>query len=233
MSTIINLCYYFNTFTHNPILMKLKKALIVGTLILSVFGLSTVVSAVNGMMFPDVEQDSWYEDAAIWAADAGLVEGIDGNFVPSGEVTRAQLVVIMHRFDQYLMDKYGLVAMDDLDDADDADDTSDDTEVTYQDISPAAAKAMIDTNEDLIVIDVSPNYADGHLPGAVNYYVGDGSLDDAIPSLDAEAVYLVYCHNEDASRLGAQKMVDAGFTTVYRLEGDYGAWVDAGYEVEM
>ena len=102
----------------------------------------------------------------------------------------------------------------------------------YTDISPAEAKQMIDENPDLIVIDVSPSYAAGHLPGAVNYYLGDGSLDAAIPMLDKNATYLVYCHVESVSRQGAQKLVDAGFMNVYRLEGEYGAWVDAGYPIE-
>lgn len=103
---------------------------------------------------------------------------------------------------------------------------------SYTDISPAEAKQMIDENQDLIIIDVSPAYAAGHLPGAVNYYLGDGSLDAAIPTLDKNATYLVYCHVESVSRQGAQKLVDAGFMNVYRLEGEYGAWVDAGYPIE-
>jgi rhodanese-related sulfurtransferase len=103
---------------------------------------------------------------------------------------------------------------------------------TYQDLTPAGAKALIDNNPDLIVIDVSPAYAEGHLPRAVNYYVGDGTLDATIPSLDPEAMYLVYCHVESASRTGAQKLIDAGFTNVYRLNGEYDAWVEAGYPIE-
>ena len=102
----------------------------------------------------------------------------------------------------------------------------------YTDISPAEAKQMIDENPDLIIIDVSPFYENGHLPGAVNYYLGDGSLDEAIPMLDKNATYLVYCHFAVASREGAQKLVDAGFMNVYRLEGEYQAWVDAGYPIE-
>lgn len=105
-------------------------------------------------------------------------------------------------------------------------------EGSYTDISAAEAKQLIDDNLDVIIIDVSPIYAAGHLPGAVNYYVGDGSLDAAIPTLDENATYLVYCHAESASRQGAQKLVDAGFTNVYRLEGEYDAWVDAGYPIE-
>lgn len=105
--------------------------------------------------------------------------------------------------------------------------------VGYIDVSPAEAISLIDENPDLVIIDVSPNYAQGHLPGAVNYYVGDGSLDEAIPELDKDSPYLVYCHTDSASISGAQKLVNAGFTNVYRLEGNYAAWVYAGYEIEM
>jgi rhodanese-related sulfurtransferase len=103
---------------------------------------------------------------------------------------------------------------------------------SYVDVTPAEAKALIDENPDLIIIDVSPAYALGHLPGAVNYPVGDGSLDHAIPGLDRDAAYLVYCHSDAPAISGAQKLVDAGITEVYRLEGNYAAWVNAGYLVE-
>jgi len=102
----------------------------------------------------------------------------------------------------------------------------------YTDVSPAEAKALIDDNPDLIIIDVSPAYDQGHLPGAVNYYIGDGTLDAALANLEPNAMYLVYCHVMSASVSGAQKLIDAGFTKVYRLEGEYDAWVDAGYTIE-
>ncbi len=102
----------------------------------------------------------------------------------------------------------------------------------YIDVTPEEAQKLIDDNPDLIIIDVSPNYDNGHLPGAINYYIGDGSLDKAIPTLDPEAKYLVYCHTDSASIPGAQKLVDAGFKNVYRLAGNYSAWVDAGYPIE-
>jgi rhodanese-related sulfurtransferase len=102
----------------------------------------------------------------------------------------------------------------------------------YIDVTAEEAKNLIDTKQDLIIIDVSPNYNNGHLPGAVNYYIGDGSLDNAIPTLDKNKEYLVYCHVDSASISGAQKLVDAGFKIVYRLEGNYQAWLDAGYPIE-
>jgi len=102
----------------------------------------------------------------------------------------------------------------------------------YIDVTAKQAKDLIDNKSDLIVIDVSPFYADGHIPGAVNYYIGDGSLDAAIPLLDKDKEYLVYCHADSASISGSTKLVDAGFDPVYRLEGNFQAWADAGYPIE-
>lgn len=103
---------------------------------------------------------------------------------------------------------------------------------TYEEVDVTTAKEMIDTNPNLIIIDVSPVYAQGHIPGAINHYVGNGDLDKAIPNLDKEATYLVYCHNDSASIAGAQKLANAGFKNVFRLKGNYNAWVEAGYDTE-
>ncbi|MBD3208527.1 MAG: hypothetical protein GF370_03685 [Candidatus Nealsonbacteria bacterium] len=103
----------------------------------------------------------------------------------------------------------------------------------YNDVTPMEAAMLIEMKPEMIIIDVSPHYEDGHLPGAVSYYVGDGSLDQAIPILEKNQEYLVYCHVDSAAILGAQKLIDAGFNRVYRLEGNYSAWVGAGYPVEI
>lgn len=106
------------------------------------------------------------------------------------------------------------------------------TEAGFIDISPEQAKALIDAIPGLVVVDVSPIFADGHLPGAVNYYVGDGTLDDALLMIDRNLPYLVYCHTDAAAIAGATKFVDAGFWPVFRLSGNYDAWVAAGFPVE-
>ena len=103
--------------------------------------------------------------------------------------------------------------------------------MTYTDVTPAEAKKLIDENPGLVIIDVSPYYDNGHLPGAVHYQLGE-ALDKAIPTLDKDGKYLVYCHGDGPSMAGAQKLIDSGFKDVYRLKGNYGAWVDAGYEIE-
>jgi rhodanese-related sulfurtransferase len=105
-------------------------------------------------------------------------------------------------------------------------------QTSYRTLTPVEAIELIEIVEDLIIIDVSPYYAKGHLPGAINYPLEDGTLDKVIPTLDKDTIYIVYCHAFSASSSGAQKLVDAGFINVYRLEGEYGAWVKAGYSIE-
>jgi rhodanese-related sulfurtransferase len=105
---------------------------------------------------------------------------------------------------------------------------------TYMDISPATAYEKFTNNEFDLIIDVVglDIYSLGHLPGAVNYVWADGTLENTIPQLDKNLTYLVYCHTDPPSTASAQLMVDAGFENIYRLEGNYRAWVDAGYPTE-
>ncbi len=91
---------------------------------------------------------------------------------------------------------------------------------------------MIEQGVEFIIIDVSNKYDMGHLPGAINFYVIDGTLDSAINSLDKSRVYLIYSHDYDESVAGAQKMTNAGFEMIYRLEGGYEGWIFEGYAVE-
>jgi len=105
-------------------------------------------------------------------------------------------------------------------------------QTSYMDVTPQEALKLMLETPDLLTIDVSPVYKAGHLPTAVNYPVGNGSLDEAIPMLNKNMTYLVYCHADGPSISGSQKMVDAGFMKVYRVIGNYKAWTDVGYPVE-
>ena len=99
----------------------------------------------------------------------------------------------------------------------------------FTDLTPVQAKDLIASVKDLVIIDVSPYYANGHLPGAISIPLA--TLDSKIPTLDKTKTYLVYCHGDAPSISGAQKLVDAGFSKVYRLAGNYAAWIAAGYPV--
>lgn len=106
----------------------------------------------------------------------------------------------------------------------------DDSPYSYKDIDALQARRMIDRYQNLVVVDISGMYEMGHIPGSVNYFIGDGSLDDALDELDKNKRYLVYYHNNKTSKLAAEMFANAGFRKVYRLDGNYSSWVEAGYE---
>lgn len=103
---------------------------------------------------------------------------------------------------------------------------------TFNTIDVASAKEMLDSDKKMIVIDISPQYGQGHLPRAVNYNMGNGTLEKAMANLKKNDTYLVYGRNANFSIASAQKLANDGFKNVYRLDGDYDKWVEAGYEVE-
>ena len=79
-------------------------------------------------------------------------------------------------------------------------------ETGFVDVATAKAKELIDNNPDLIVIDVSPHYDNVHLPRVSNYYLCDGSLDQASPSSDQTAEFLGHFHVESVAIAGAQNV---------------------------
>ena len=105
---------------------------------------------------------------------------------------------------------------------------------TYMDISPQEAYDKYLSGDFDLIIDVVglDIYNTGHLPGAVNYVWANGELQNKIPDLDPTWTYLVYCHTDPPSTASAQLLVNAGFENIYRLEGNIGAWRDAGYPIE-
>lgn len=67
-----------------------------------------------------------------------------------------------------------------------------------------------------VVVDVrSPEeYAQGHLPGAVNISVEAADFAERIAQLDPTATTLVYCRSGRRSTIAADLMAQAGFTDI-------------------
>jgi rhodanese-related sulfurtransferase len=105
------------------------------------------------------------------------------------------------------------------------------TSAGYSDVTAQEARSLKHESEGkLIIIDLSSSYNDGHLPMAINIPLD--KMDAKIPTLDKSRPYLVYSNTEDASSAGATKLLNAGFSPVYRLKGNYASWVAAGYPAE-
>lgn len=86
---------------------------------------------------------------------------------------------------------------------------------------------------DTIILDVRTpaEYAEGHLPGAVNINVESPDFAGQISSLDPSLPYAVYCRSGNRSQVAVDVMAQNGFANIYHLGGGIGAWQQAGGEV--
>ncbi len=102
-------------------------------------------------------------------------------------------------------------------------------QLTYKDISVTDAKAMIESNPSLLILDVraTQEYAQGHLKDAVNIPLSDLPLRTG--ELEKNRPILVYCQSGNRSAQASSILVKAGFTSVYNMEGGLTAWINSRY----
>lgn len=81
------------------------------------------------------------------------------------------------------------------------------------------AGATVEVSEDTILLDVRTpeEFAAGHLDGAQLIDFNGGEIPGAIPTLDPEAEYLVYCRSGNRSGQAIELMAAAGFTNLTNL----------------
>jgi phage shock protein E len=80
------------------------------------------------------------------------------------------------------------------------------------------SQAVINVTES-IIIDVrsAEEFATGHLEGALNLNVEDGTLQSTLASLDPSDSYIVYCRSGRRSAIAVEQMAAAGFANVTDL----------------
>lgn len=71
--------------------------------------------------------------------------------------------------------------------------------------------------QDVILIDVRTpgEFAEGNITNALNIDVQSSSFDAQIAQLDPTKTYALYCRSGNRSGVAADKMADAGFTSIY------------------
>ena len=84
-----------------------------------------------------------------------------------------------------------------------------------------------------VILDVRTpaEFAQGHLPGAVNLDVQSPTFGTHIAALDPAVPYAVYCRSGNRSQVALDLMEQAGISSAYHLGGGIGAWERAGGEV--
>jgi phage shock protein E len=98
-------------------------------------------------------------------------------------------------------------------------------------VDPSTAQELIDTDPQLVVLDIRTpeEVATGTLPGAyefVDFY--SPTFQTQVGELDRDTPYLVYCRSGNRTREATRMMSDLGFTDVYELDGGIQAWVNSG-----
>ena len=99
---------------------------------------------------------------------------------------------------------------------------------TYEQITPAEAKAIMDTEQDYVIIDARTDaeFAQGHIEGAIMIpeYEIEARAEKEIP--DKDKLILVYCRSGRRSKIAADALVKLGYTNVK----EFGGIIDWEYE---
>ena len=100
---------------------------------------------------------------------------------------------------------------------------------SYDQISGAEAKALMDSESGYIIIDArtQEEYDEGHIPGAIlipEYEIADRA-EKELP--DKDQLILVYCRSGRRSKIAAEELVKLGYTNVK----EFGGIIDWEYEI--
>ena len=100
---------------------------------------------------------------------------------------------------------------------------------SYEQISGAEAKALMDSESGYIILDAreQDEYDEGHIPGAILIPYGE-IADRAEKELpDKDQLILVYCRSGRRSKIAAEELVKLGYTNVK----EFGGIIDWEYEI--
>ena len=103
-------------------------------------------------------------------------------------------------------------------------------EAVYMNITAQEAKAVMDSREDYIILDVreQEEYDESHIPGAI--LIPHGQIPEKAEQLlqDKDQLLLVYCRSGRRSKIAAESLVELGYTNIM----EFGGIIDWPYEVE-
>ncbi len=82
------------------------------------------------------------------------------------------------------------------------------------------------SNKNIVLIDCRTydEFQEGHLANSLNYDFNNGDLVSALPNLEKEKQYYIYCRSGARSNAAANLMVSQGFSDVTNMLGGILAW---------
>ena len=105
-------------------------------------------------------------------------------------------------------------------------------EVTYEQITPVEAKALMDSEQEYMILDVRTpeEFAEGHIEGAI--LIPDYEIGEKAESIltDKDQLILVYCRSGRRSKNAASELEALGYTNIKEFGGiidwEYGTVTD-------
>lgn len=92
--------------------------------------------------------------------------------------------------------------------------------ITYKTISSSEAYEIMNTKEDIVIIDVrsESEYASGHIKNAINIPVDTiNNINDIVS--DKNKTILVYCKSGNRSKMASEELIKLGYTNVNNFGG--------------
>lgn len=100
-------------------------------------------------------------------------------------------------------------------------------------VDAAAAAELVERGEVLVLdIRTPEEFADGHLPGAVNIDYLAEDFAERLRKLDRDREILMHCQSGGRSALSLSKFSELGFGKIHHFAGGYRAWEEAELPVE-
>jgi rhodanese-related sulfurtransferase len=98
----------------------------------------------------------------------------------------------------------------------------------YKALTPAGLTQLVN-RENALLIDVSSqqDFEKGHIPGARHVAMSQFDPENKDLAKAKDLPVAIYCKNGQTSGQAAQRLLKAGFTKVYWLDGGLAAWTEA------
>jgi|CXWK01.1.fsa_nt_gi rhodanese-related sulfurtransferase len=104
------------------------------------------------------------------------------------------------------------------------------TSLKFTQLDPLTFKSLIEDKKGIVLdIRTPAEYAESHLPHAINFDFYALDFEQQLESLDKDQPYFIYCRTGSRSSVALELMKRIGFKEVYDLKGGIIAWEVSDY----
>ncbi len=104
------------------------------------------------------------------------------------------------------------------------------TSLKFTQLDPLTFKSLIEDKKGIALdIRTPAEYAESHLPHAINFDFYALDFEQQLESLDKDQPYFIYCRTGSRSSVALELMKRIGFKEVYDLKGGIIAWEVSDY----